>query len=320
MLQYVIGIDGGGTKTEALVLSEDGRVRNGFTGGAANPRAVTFETASQNIAQLLDQVFAEPELEPNSCTAVCLGLAGVDSPDERMQMRQFIENYRNERGLPFAIQITNDAQIALTASLGSDCGIIVISGTGSIAYGWTPEGKAYRTGGWGHLLGDEGSGYDIGSSVLKAVMHAYDGLNPPTALTGMIMDAYGFGAITDLKSYIYAPHIQKSDIAKFAEFAIRAAEDRDETAERIIRQAAEKLAETAAALVRKDSWFATCDLVTSGSIFAHSDLFAKTFAERLKPLAPGIRLQPSSRKPAYGAALMARRLQTASFFSNQEEH
>jgi N-acetylglucosamine kinase-like BadF-type ATPase len=231
-----------------------------------------------------------------------------------MQMRQFIENYRNERGLPFAIQITNDAQIALTASLGSDCGIIVISGTGST------EGKAYRTGGWGHLLGDEGSGYDIGSSVLKAVMHAYDGLNPPTALTGMIMDAYGSGAITDLKSYIYAPHIQKSDIAKFAEFAIRAAEDRDETAERIIRQAAEKLAETAAALVRKDSWFATCDLVTSGSIFAHSDLFAKTFAERLKPLAPGIRLQPSSRKPAYGAALMARRLQTASFFSNQEEH
>ncbi|WP_158289269.1 BadF/BadG/BcrA/BcrD ATPase family protein [Paenibacillus flagellatus] len=306
-MRYVIGIDGGGTKTEALVLAEDGREWGGLVVDSTNPFAVSFEQATRNMASLLDKAFSIPELREATCEAVCLGLAGVDTDDERARFRSFVEQYRDERGLVFETFMNNDAQIALMATLGDDRGIIVISGTGSIAFGLTEDRRKFRVGGWGPLLGDEGSGYDIGVRTLKAAMRSHDGIEPATLLTESIVRTYGFASVTDLRTYIYQPHLKKHDIAKFAELCIRADEQGDDTAGRILDAAAGDLAASAAALVRKDPWFEQCRLVTTGSIFRHSTRFADAFRTGLGRLAPNVRVIPSEREPAYGAALLARR-------------
>jgi N-acetylglucosamine kinase-like BadF-type ATPase len=304
-LRYVVGIDGGGTKTEALLLTEDGREWGGLTVQSTNPHAVSFEQATRNMGELLDQVFAQPETAGMTCAAVCLGLAGVDTEEERSRFLGFMDSYRAERGLVFETFMNNDAQIALMATLGDDRGIIVISGTGSIAFGLTEERRKFRTGGWGNLLGDEGSGYDIGIRTLRAAMRSHDGIEPPTMLVPMIVEQYRFQAITDLRTYIYQPHLKKHDIARFAELCIRADGRGDRTARAILETAARELAETAAALVRKDAWFESSDIVTTGSIFRYSKTFGDTFREALLQRAPRVRIHPSSREPAYGAALLA---------------
>lgn len=304
-MRYVIGIDGGGTKTEALLLADNALERGGIAAESTNPHAVTFERATRNMETLLDRVFAQPEVRDMTCSAVCLGLAGVDTEEERTRFRQFIEDYRARRGLVFETYMNNDAQIALMATLGDDRGIIVISGTGSIAYGLTGDRRKFRVGGWGHLLGDEGSGYDIGIRTLRAAMRSHDGIEPPTMLGDMIAQAYGFAAVTELRGYIYQPHLKKHDIARFAELCIRADERGDAAASGILQTAARDLAESAAALVHKDDWFASCDLVTTGSIFIYSKRFAEAFGEELRRRAPGVRIRPATREPAYGAALLA---------------
>ena len=304
-LQYVIGIDGGGTKTEAVVLSTSGELLAERVGESTNPHAVTFDRAFAHLEQLLDVIFDIPELGGENCLSVCLGLSGVDTEQERRTFADYMETFKAKRGLTFGVHLHNDAQIALMATLCRDEGIVVISGTGSIVYGVTPERKTYRAGGWGNLLGDEGSGYDLGLRTLKAVMRSYDGVYPPTALTDLVLEACGLVRVTDLKTYVYRPDIRKQDIARFAELCIRAAEGGDPIAVRIVGTGAEQLADTASALIGKDPWFADCDLVTNGSIFEHSALFAELFRQNVYKRHPRVRIRPSLRAPAYGAALMA---------------
>src|SRR5690606_18389244 len=129
----------------------------------------------------------------------------------------------------------------------------------------------HQIGGWGHLLGDEGSGYRIGLQVLQGVMRSYHGLLPATRMTERIVAEYHFQSITDLKSYVYRPSVAKADIAAFARFAIEAAPLGDELAARILEAEAGKLAESAAALLALDPAFVASPVVLIGSVFARSE-------------------------------------------------
>lgn len=306
-MQYVIGIDGGGTKTEAVVMDLEGNRVGGHTGASTNPHAVTFPTAMEHLHQLLDAVFALPVVQGSECVAAALGLSGIDTPAERESVNQSLDSYRQRTGLRFQTYLNNDAQIALMATLERDEGIIAISGTGSILFGLTPARERYRVGGWGQLLGDEGSGYEIGLRTLKAVMKSFDGIEPPTRLTEAILAHKGFSVITDLKPYIYSPCIKKHDVAQFAELCIRCAEGGDPAAAAIVRDEAQQLAKAALTLIGKNEWFGSCDLVTTGSIFKYSALFAETFRAAVNAAHPDVRVRPAANAPAYGAALLARR-------------
>ncbi|GIP38772.1 N-acetylmuramic acid/N-acetylglucosamine kinase [Paenibacillus sp. J31TS4] len=302
-----IGIDGGGTKTEAVALGDREERLCSLTGPSTNPRALGFPVALRQLAELLDDTLARPELGGAPCGGLCLGLAGVGLPEERQQVLTMLEQFQQERGLSFPVWITNDAEIGLMGALGKEAGMIAVSGTGSILYGLTPEGQSCRVGGWGHLLGDEGSGYAIGLASIKAVMRSYDGVLPPTRLTGLICEAYGFEDITGLKDYIYKEDIKKKDIAAFARLCIEAAEAGDETASQILETAALELADQAITLVNKNLWFVTADLVMTGSIFGHAVPFRETFMRIVGGAFPHLQLHLSQQSPAYGAALLASR-------------
>ncbi|WP_127585216.1 BadF/BadG/BcrA/BcrD ATPase family protein [Paenibacillus koleovorans] len=324
-MRLAIGIDGGGTKTEAIALRSDALMPeaaiSGLLGPASgtpssaivartaglstNPHAVTFDGAMANLAALLDALRAEPAAAGAEWDSVVLGLSGVSTDDEQAAVYRYLEQYKAERGMRFDCAIRNDAQIALMATLGREEGIIAISGTGSIISGLTPSGAAYRTGGWGHLLGDEGSGYDIGLRMLKTVMRSYDGILPPTSMTAALLERLGFASLLELKAYVYQPSVKKSDIAGFAEIAIRACEAGDPGATAVVEACAGELAAAAVALIRKDGWFTGCDLVMTGSVFKHSPTFAHVFRTHVAHAYPEIKFHTAEQPPAYGAALLA---------------
>jgi N-acetylglucosamine kinase-like BadF-type ATPase len=303
---YVIGIDGGGTKTEAVVLGADGKQLSALTGKATNPHAVGFDTAMQHLTELLSEIWTNPAYGREFCIGIAIGLAGVDSPQEKQKVLEAMERFLQQQSVKSTVSISNDAEIGLMATLGKQQGLVVISGTGSIVYGITPEGDKLRTGGWGHLLGDQGSGYAIGLQTLRAVMQSHDGVYSQTRMTELILKEYGFLSPVELKSYIYAPVIKKQDIADFARFCIVSAEEhQDEQAILILHLAAEELAMQTKALIHKHPAFASGDLVLSGSIFKHSCYMYKSFESQIRDTFPQLHIHMARQTPAYGAALLA---------------
>jgi N-acetylglucosamine kinase-like BadF-type ATPase len=304
-LHYVIGIDGGGTKTEAVVMATDGRQLTAIAGGASNPHAVGYEAAFRHLSEIFLQIWQMPDLKREACTAIALGLAGVSTDEEKKRFMDYLLNFLEQNRVTATVRLSHDAEIGLMATIGKQEGVVAISGTGSIVYGMTAEGESLRVGGWGHLLGDEGSGYSIGLQTLKAVMRSHDGVYPPTLMTNMIKEKYCFLSITELKSFIYAPTIQKIDIAAFARICVDAAEIEDGIAEHILDRSAMKLASQTFTLVGKKEAFATGDLVVSGSLFLQSPFYYKAYERYILGVLPDIRIHRAKRTPAYGAALLA---------------
>ncbi len=301
-MDVVIGIDGGGTKTEIVVIEQDGTPVFHFTGGATNPHSVTFPVAQNNLAAIMEDAIRQCANLGAAIQSVALGLAGVATDEERQKFYHLIQKLTvNEQPL---IVVTNDAEIALMAVMQERYGVVVISGTGSIVFGITPSGTLHRAGGWGHLLGDQGSGYDIGLQTLQAVMKSHDGLLPPTELTSLIIKKYKLSSIVDLRAYIYQPQIKKQDIAAFAAICIAAAEQGDVVATEIIQHAASELASLTKRLITRDNEFASPAIGVTGSIFKHSALFRDLFSQLIND-STSISIQYSDNSPAYGAALLA---------------
>jgi len=304
-LQYIIGIDGGGTKTEAVLAGAGGVPVEHFTTGPSNPHTVTFAQTEARLAEIVDHFLARPGVSPSSIRAICAGIAGVAKAEELHRAAGFLENYAAERSAGWRIFIRNDAEIAIMAAAGVPHGMIAISGTGSIVYGITPEGETARVGGWGHLLGDEGSGYAVGLKTLQAAMQSYDGVLPGTMLVPMIAERLSLSGIDGLKSYIYRPEIGKRNIAEFAALCIDAAGRGDETARRILETAARELAVLALALRRKQPGLAGVPIALSGSMFTRSPIYRQSFERRIRSEAPDAVFLLAGRPAAEGAARLA---------------
>ncbi|WP_309121866.1 BadF/BadG/BcrA/BcrD ATPase family protein [Paenibacillus sp.] len=310
-MAYTLGIDGGGTKTELAAISEDGTLLYRTAGASTNPHAVTTEAAIRELLALLEAAFADGRLAGRELTGVCLGLSGVDLPVERSPFETALGGFLRERlgrDVPFAL--LSEAEISLMAAVGQPYGLLAVSGTGSIVYAVEPDGTRHRAGGWGHLLGDEGSGYAIGVRALKAAMASYDGTIPPTAIAPKLLASLSLRELPELKSYIYQPSIAKADIAAFARLAIDACEAGDAAAVEIVRTEAEALAATAAGLLDRLPAFAAERVAYAGSVFRSSAAFRDAFARALRARHPGVRFEEPAegepRTPAEGAALLAR--------------
>lgn len=304
-MQYIIGIDGGGTKTEAVALDNAGNERFHCLGDATNPSFLTPERVIHNLEKLLTVIFQHPSLANHSCTAVCMGLSGIVHERDKQLFIHFMEQYQKVHNLKFELLLKTDIEIVLKATLSTEFGIAVIAGTGSNVYGLTPARQHYHVGGWGHLLGDEGSGYEIGVRSLQAVMQSYDGVLPSTVLTEMILKSCSIEHIIELKDYIYQPHITKTDIARFAKLCIEATMHDDNVAKQIIISSATRLAHSTQVLIAKDKWFADSHLVMSGSIFQNSVLFRDAFTSVIHSRFKDIIFCPSRLQPVYGAVKLA---------------
>jgi N-acetylglucosamine kinase-like BadF-type ATPase len=197
----VLGIDGGGTKTVAwLALHkpevqakvgpdqqvesipslavQTGRVLGRGIAGPGNPRAAGFDVAQANIDAAIEQAFADARLPRQAVVAANFGLAGCGRADEQQRIKSWAEG----RDIAQAIQVTGDAEPLLAAASPENWGIALICGTGSLAWGRNQRGQTARCGGWGYLIGDDGSAYAIAVAGLRAAVRAADGRGNPTVL------------------------------------------------------------------------------------------------------------------------------------------
>ncbi|HZG58350.1 N-acetylglucosamine kinase [Paenibacillus sp.] len=308
---YYLGVDGGGTKTELAAISEDGVVLQRTAGASTNPHAVSEAGAIRELLSLLRSLVDSDALRGRQLAGLCLGLSGVDLPAERRAFEDAIRAFsfdRLGRDVPFSL--LSEAEISLMAAVGRPWGLLAVSGTGSIVYGVEPDGSRHRAGGWGHLLGDEGSGYSIGLRALKAVMAAYDGTMPATDMTPVLLASLSLREPPELKSYIYRPEITKADLASFAKLAIDACEAGDAVAADIVRGEAKALAATAAGLLDRRPSFLAEPVAFAGSVFRASPAFRDAFRRSLAARHPSVRFAAdcaaAEPTPAEGAARLAR--------------
>src|SRR5688500_10895303 len=241
-MMHVLGIDAGGTKTVCVLADERGRVLAEVRGGGANLQAAGELAVEKVLHQVMDDAIGDRDVRP---AAVCLGIAGVDREDDAGAVRGIMRRI----GFKTRTLVVNDALIALVAGAGDRPGVVVVSGTGSIAYGRDARGRAARSGGWGYLLGDEGGGFWIGRTALISVVRQFDGRGPRTMLTEMVLAEMHLASPPQLIHAIYVRELHRYAIASIAPIVQRAAERGDAVATDIIERAAAELTAAAASVI-----------------------------------------------------------------------
>lgn len=294
------GVDGGGSKTLVIVVDAQGRERGRGVAGSGNSAAIGIERAVGAIRAAVTQA-AEAAGRPLPLHGMWIGLAGVDRPDAHAALLPHL------RPLAEAVRLTNDAELPL-AALEGGIGVALIAGTGSIALGRDAHGATARADGWGHILGDAGSGYAIGRAGLRAVARAADGRGPTTTLLDLVLRHWSLSRPYDLIGRIY-PEGDKAKIASLAALVLRAARDHDEIARRIVRHAADELARTAlhvgAALDLTDG---RLPLALAGGLLVHApDLRAMVLrrVRHRRPVGPVAVVEHPARSAAQAARYLA---------------
>jgi N-acetylglucosamine kinase-like BadF-type ATPase len=254
-------VDGGGTNTKALVTDLDGTVLARGLGPSSNIHNVGFEGACAAIATAIEGALAQvrgPLSPPSTPTAAAgrwrsaglaaaaFGLAGVDSADDEAQMSAWLR----EQAVAPLFTVVNDSELILAAGTPAGWGVAVISGTGSVCLGRSAEGRSARVGGWGPLIGDEGSGYHISTLALRRATHAADGRGEGAALLKSVLRHWSLRDPTELIRHVHAPTTTPADIAGLATVVLDLAGRNDEAALAVVAEAARELAQHVDTVIR----------------------------------------------------------------------
>src|SRR5690606_9940647 len=291
-LPVFVGIDAGGSQTELLAaLEQDDEILNLF-GSSGNPARVGFEGSLYVLSELILQ--AMKRLDGRPIAAVCAGVAGAGRKREQQRIEDGIRAELGDRA-PAKIVITHDGDIALEAAFEGESGIMLISGTGSVSIARTANGEFLRAGGWGYLIGDEGSGYALGSMGLRAVAHAFDG-GPATELVEMLADARQVSTPDDLVKLVYE---EKVPLQQFAPLVLQAARNGDSVSNEIVTDQTRKLA-------RQVRWLeARCSSIEKQLSFlgglVKEPYFRAAIEEALRLEMPGWRVVEPKNRPVVGA-------------------
>jgi N-acetylglucosamine kinase len=304
---HVLGIDAGGSKTVCLLADEQGAIQAEGRGPGANLQGSGELAVEKVLFQVMETAIGDRATRP---AAICLGIAGVDRGDDARMVRAVMR--RISPGS--RVLVVNDALIALVAAAGSAPGIVVIAGTGSIAYGRNPAGAAARAGGWGAVMGDEGSGYWIGRHALSAVARAADGRGPRTRLADDILAHFGVADAAGLVHVVHRgaqPGVHAGEegharIATLAPIVERARHLDDAVAADILDRAAGELAAAAASVAsRLGMRGETFRFVLSGGVFRVVPSLVSALERRLMEVAPRAQVAVLAVEPALGAVALA---------------
>jgi N-acetylglucosamine kinase-like BadF-type ATPase len=234
-MKYVLGVDGGGTKTVALLGDSNGNILARGTSGPSNYHAVGFDAACSALENAIDKARYE---HPDEISALCLGLAGAGQSGDV----ELFSNWAHYKFPQSRVKIASDGELLLMAGAPSGPALALVCGTGSIVYGRTTTGEIIRAGGWGYLFGDEGSGFAIGNAALRAVMYAYDGRGAQTLLSELVLERQGLQSPPELINNIFGSQSPHTVIASLAEVVEQAFGLQDRIAIDILENAAQALA------------------------------------------------------------------------------
>ncbi|HNT76076.1 MAG TPA: BadF/BadG/BcrA/BcrD ATPase family protein [Anaerolineae bacterium] len=300
-VDVLIGIDGGGSKTTALATDLEGRIWGRGVGGPSNYHVIGIAAAYAALDAAVRAALGDAPARP---VALCLGMAGSGRPDDQAIIRAWAD--ARYPGTPVAI--VHDGQLALAAGTPEGWGVAVLCGTGSLVYGEDRAHGAARAGGWGYLLGDEGSGYAIGLAALRAVARAADGRGPQTSLTQAILQHWRLQQPQDLIAHVYAPAMQRADIAGLAEIVLAVAALDDGVARQILEDAAQELALAARAVVKQLLWAGPIPCALAGSVLVKGQFVNAAFQKAAALLQVALDPITPVSEPAWGAIRLARKL------------
>ncbi|HSR43572.1 MAG TPA: BadF/BadG/BcrA/BcrD ATPase family protein, partial [Longimicrobiales bacterium] len=224
-----VGVDGGGTTTRVLVVDSDGQPLVRVDGPASLVDSRHPRIAASVVARTTREALAEIGNPPVAALHAALAGAGRES------VRSAVERALTEDGVARAVAVGTDVEAAFRDAFGSGPGVLLMAGTGSVAWGRSEEGSEARAGGWGGLMGDEGSGWSIGLAALRAVARASDGRGRRTALSGALEDRLGRSGPEEL--ILWAGTASKGEVAGLTEPVVAAAGAGDAVARRILDEA-----------------------------------------------------------------------------------
>ncbi|MBQ7961751.1 MAG: hypothetical protein IJ289_04055 [Clostridia bacterium] len=292
---YYLGIDGGGTRTTAVVTDEKGNIITKKTGGTINFYSVGNETARNNLADIMNEITAETGIK--SFASAFIGCSALDCEADEEATDALCKGVINAE----KIKMHSDVYIALKSTEDAECPCVAICGTGSIAAAEDNDGSIHVSGGWGHIIGDEGSAYSIAVTALKICCQMCD-KGEKTHLLDSANKFFGTDDFRKTIDIIYSPDMTKDRLARFAE----ALDINDEMIRRIIKIEAQKFAFTVQTLLEK---MINCDVLgLYGGVFQHNSLFREEFTQSVRNNFPELKIQLIETPPEETAALLARNL------------
>jgi len=290
----VIGIDAGGTKTVGILADESGKVLSKAISGSANLVMKGELAVEKVIFDVIESLEA-----PEPVAALCLGIAGVGQPGADQLIRDLLRRLGHRQ----PVRVVNDALVALVAGAPSGVGIVVVAGTGSIAYGVDSEGHTARSGGWGYLLGDEGSAFWLGHYAVRHAIRAADGRGVATTLYDLICNKLGVSDPTELVEWFYDQELSRNRVADLASLVEAASIDGDEAAENLMDQASKHLAKAARAVAGQLSFPERFPVVLSGGAFKACPSLGRRLEDLLA--SPEMEVRLLDVDPAMGAVTLA---------------
>ncbi len=301
MTDLILGIDGGGSKTRALLADRYGAMLGVGTADSSNYHSVGFEAATRALQSAIAEALKSAGVDPATLlAAACFGLGGVDRPADHDLWTAWIE----QEAIAQRYTIVNDSELVLVAGTPDGWGVALICGTGSICYGRAPDGATTRAGGWGHLLGDEGSGYDISVQALRRATQTADGRAEAHAILREILRHWELDEPSQLIGYVYRPEMRRAEIATLARLVVALAAQGDPYARDILEGAAFELGRLIAVVVQKLG-LRRPPVALGGSLVGANPALQQGICKQA-----GVELGPLRyvEDPAQGALVMARSL------------
>jgi N-acetylglucosamine kinase-like BadF-type ATPase len=304
-----LGIDGGGSKTSCLIGDETSTLGAGTAGGS-NPVRVGEAQACEALATAIRQACAGANVTPLQIKRACIGLAGAARVEICDPVRRFVGKL-----IPGEIEVVGDTVIALEAAFGNEPGVIVIAGTGSIAYGRNAKGETARAGGWGFAISDEGSGHWIGRTALVAAIRAL-GANEAEAkvATPSLLQSLmkSWRVETHEQLVLMANATPPPDFAALFPAVLSLAVQGDRIALDVLNQAGAELASVASAVITRLYGNVAANafspsVAMSGGVFSNSPLVRQVFNNHLHSEYPNATINPNVIEPVRGALELARK-------------
>ena len=292
-MEYLIGFDCGATKTECAIADIKGTILNSITGEAANLLVSGSEKVLEIIFSIIDELKSELKFNYSDICSIVVGAAGAGrESDAKMLKDILIEKFNKQEIVLKSLQVVNDAHIALEGAFPKKAGCILIAGTGSIIYGKDEKGNFHRAGGFGRVIGDEGSGYSIGKKALQHFSKYLDGRTGKTKLAQIIQDNYNINA---------------PDIAPIAEIAIKAADSGDQIAKDILDKESDEMLLLIKSMANKIS-IKNLTVAFGGSLLTNLNYYSKMIKEKISLSIPSVKIVTPQHTPVEGAILLAKEM------------
>lgn len=303
-MQFVVGIDGGGTKTAAVITDHQGQIVGYGESGPSTFGGVPLAVTRANIADAIDKAARRSNLPNNAFSAAFIGLGNVVSEKDRATVKAVALDLKLANSAQ--IGVDHDIRVALAGGLAGRPGMVMIAGTGVSCYGVNSVGAAWRAGGWGPLIDDEGSSYWLGIQAMHAAAAAYDGRGQSTLLSQLVSERLALTAMDDLMNRLYATEMTRTEIASLARLVFQAAAAEDNISTELIRRGCQAMAECALAVARKIGLDeGTSELAITGGMTHAGEALLSPFRKAIHECLPGCHVKEAELIPAIGAALLA---------------